>query len=817
MSMTISILLKRTFVTLFFLGSVIYSARPLNALPASISQVPKDSFLVFSIDIEAILNKSNMRKSPVWAPIIDVLSLSTPQLKSLLLEGEHYGFNFGIPVQFFVRTTPSKKNPLSFGLVSTVGDIKKADQFIANFAESMDFKKRKGKSIRYRKDGLPIEFGRKGKVFYIVGVGPIIRDSDSSNIELDKLSRSISNKNKEDQFPESLTKHFSRPSEISLYLDGSGLANVVQENWPDDQWKKLLPLLDPFFTRQFGLHIISNKDSLKITTQEYSTVTNDHSKPIREIGMLDQVPGDSPLVVRLSIPTKQFQQAATFAVDQLLQILSEGKINKEVKLPGFNSTPTELLTTPNGDFIFAGGHFNKQIKYSPNGELSPAISPVLLFGMGIDQQVALKQLLSGLNSSNSIRSILNINQLHLVDQLDQFWLTSINYLREIEKSKPIVPLSKNRKRFLNQHSFALDLNVVQANQSIRTHSSLSYPQLKLLNIADDFSRISSKVIDGELITHVKLLDANRSGWEVIFKHAGQAIIDQANQSIFQAIAQNDLNLVIQAVQKGSLINATDRFGHSPIHYAAYKGNARIVDYLLNNGGNPNIRGRHQSTPLHSAAWGRNIQVLELLLEDGAEVDAKTDEGETPGMTAALRGEKEMLEILFALSADPHAKDIHGTNFIDLAAAGGHEAIVNLLEEIGVDNQNPLHVAAGLGDIKQIKKLLNNGYSINVKDAFGATPLLVAMVSGKEDIVEFLLSQNANPHISAKDGYNLMHGAAFSGKRSLVQKALSYNLDVNSRYGPDGITPVDVAEETGDALPFLRSLGGKTAWELGRIR
>jgi ankyrin repeat protein len=176
----------------------------------------------------------------------------------------------------------------------------------------------------------------------------------------------------------------------------------------------------------------------------------------------------------------------------------------------------------------------------------------------------------------------------------------------------------------------------------------------------------------------------------------------------------------------------------------------------------------------------------------------------------------MLEILFALSADPHATDIHGTNLLDLAAAGGHKAIVELLQEIGVNNQNPLHIAAGIGDLKEVKKLLKEGQSINSRDSFGATPLLIAMVSGKEDMVDFLISQNANPNLSAMNGYTLMHGAAFSGKKSLVQKVLNYNIEVNPRYGPDGITPVDVAEETGDALLYLRALGGKTAWELGKV-
>ena len=817
MSMTISISSKILFLVLLALGRYLLTPVSLNALPSTTSRVPEDSFLVASLNMEAILKKSKMNESKVWRPLIDALNFSTPQLKTLLFDKKQNSFNFKIPVQLFVRTSNSEKKPLSFGVLTAVQNIEKVDQIIANFAESMNFTKQKGKNIRYRNDRVPIEFGRKGKVFHIIGMGPIVRDAGASAQELDNLSRLIFSKPKGDRFPDSLKKHFSRSDDLSVYIDGSGFANVFEENWPDDQWKTLLPLFDPFFTRQYGLHMQSNIGSIKMTALEYSSEINKASGPVQETSLLDKIPGDSPLVIRLSLPSKEVQQTTTLAIDQVLQMLSNGKINKDSILPGFNATPAELLTAPSGDFIFAGGHFNEKNIYQQSGKYSPSLSPSLLIGVGIDQQLALKQLLAGLNSVNSLRSLLDANQLHLTNLGKQIWLTSIDYLRELKNNKPLTPLSKNRKKILNKYSFALDLNVAQASQSIRKHSSLSFPQLKMLNIADDFSRVSSKIFKGELVTHLRLIDTNRSGLEALFKHIGQGIIDQANQEIFQAIAQDNLNLVIQAVQKGSLINATDRFGHSPLHYAAYKGNPRIVDHLLNNGGNPNIRGRHESTPLHSAAWGRNIKVLELLLEDGADVDAKTDEGETPGMTAALRGEKEMLEILFALSADPHAKDIHGTNFMDLAAAGGHKDIVSLLKEIGVINNNPLHIAAGLGDLKEVKKLLNEGYLINDKDAFGATPLLVAMVSGKEEIIDFLLSKKANPYLSAKDGYNLMHGAAFSGKKNLVRKALSYEMDVNSRYGPDGVTPVDVADETGDALPFLRALGGKTAWELGRVK
>ena len=787
----------------------------LLAFPPSTVRVPQDSFLVVSLKMDALLKKSNIKESKVWRPIIDAFNLSLPEIKSLFLQPDSNGFNLRSPVQVFLRTSNSEKKSLTFGLLATVDDVNQIDQLIANFAESLGFAKRKGKAIRYEKKGVPIEFGRKGKVFHLTGVGPVMLDAESSRQELEKLYRLISDRDRKDGFPDSLTEHFSRTSDLSLYLDGSGIAKMVDEYWPEDRWKSLLPLFDPLLTRQFGLQLTSKEGSIKATMIDYSSEMTDIDSRGNELSLLHQIPGDLPLVVRLSIPTSHIQNTATLAVDQILQVLSSGKITKDTTLPGFNSTLTDLLKAPSGDFILAGGHFSEKISFLENGQLSPRLSSTLLFGMGVEEPLSIKQFLSGITSANSMRSLLTANQLELINKGKRLWLTSKDYLREIERNNPIVPLSQHRKKFLNQHSFAMDLDVTRANHSIRKQSSLKFPQLKLLNIADDFSRVSMQAVKNELITNIRLTDANQSGWEVIFKHIGQTFIDHANQPIFEAIAQNNLNLVIQAVNRGGLVNATDRFGHSPIHYAAYKGNVQIVDYLLKKGGNPNIRGRHESTPLHSAAWGRNLKVLELLLEDGAEVDARTDEGETPCMTAALRGEQEMLEILFALSADPHARDIHGSNLIDLAAAGGHKSIVSLLREIGVRNQNPLHVAAGLGDLDEVKKLLKKGYSVNARDSFGATPLLIATVSGKESIVDFLLERKANPLISAKDGYNLMHGAAFSGKKSLVKKALSFDLDVNSRYRTDGVTPVDVADERGEALPFLRALGGKTAWELGR--
>ena len=786
-----------------------------SAAPSGGNRVPADSFLVLSVKAEALIGKSNILQSSTWAPLLGKLALSQPTLHEILLDRNSSGLNLESPLRLFARVEGKESSLPSFGLIAMVKEPSKADSSLAEIAESLGISKKKGKGTRYGKDAFPLEIGRKGRVCYLLGVAPTTKGNGSIDERLKDFQSAFLTPENVQKLPSSLKTHLNQSSDLALYLDGTGLAKIIEDFWPEDQWKKLLPTLDQLFNRQIGIHFQSNQGVVKMTATEYSGVTQSDQDPASPISILNQIPGDAPLVVRLSLSEDSFRSSAVRSIDHVLKFISNGKIDKDSKLPGFDSSATELLSFPSGDFVLAGGTFRSRIIPTGTGQATTKLEPSFLLGLGVAQPITFKRFMAGLNAAKSLDTLLEVQNLHLVDDKDKIWLSTFDFLREVQMKKPLVPLSKSRAKLLGDHFFALDLDIQKANEELRKLDSLSYDQLKALSWAQDFTRLTFRSSGSDqLIGVLKTRDEDLQGWEVIAHHLGQEIIDSINANLFQAIVANDFDALIKAIEKGALINANDRFGHTPLHFTAYKGNARFLQFLLQNGGDPNARG-DMTRPLFSAAWGRNAAALEVLLEEGSDVDARTDEGETPGMTAALRGEKEILEILFALSADPHAEDVHGTNLIDLAAAGGHEAIVDKLSKIGVKNENPLHVAAGLGEQEKVKKLLQKGRKINERDSFGATPLLIAMVAGQEKMVDFLLSRKADPKLSAKDGYTLMHGAAFSGKKALVRKALSLGLEVNPRYGKNGITPTDVAEDEGDALPFLRALGGRTAWELGR--
>lgn len=59
----------------------------------------------------------------------------------------------------------------------------------------------------------------------------------------------------------------------------------------------------------------------------------------------------------------------------------------------------------------------------------------------------------------------------------------------------------------------------------------------------------------------------------------------ANEDLFSAIESNNINAVINAVNKGADVNAKNFEGTSVLHLAAFGGNLEIVKYLVGKGAN----------------------------------------------------------------------------------------------------------------------------------------------------------------------------------------------------------------------------------------
>ena len=103
----------------------------------------------------------------------------------------------------------------------------------------------------------------------------------------------------------------------------------------------------------------------------------------------------------------------------------------------------------------------------------------------------------------------------------------------------------------------------------------------------------------------------------------------SKKDLFKIVQTNDVSAVISALIAGEDINARNKAGNTPLHYACERGHTEIVNLLLNNGADVNARNNGGHTPLHWACWRAYAVAARLLLEKGADPGVKNISGIVP--------------------------------------------------------------------------------------------------------------------------------------------------------------------------------------------
>lgn len=107
------------------------------------------------------------------------------------------------------------------------------------------------------------------------------------------------------------------------------------------------------------------------------------------------------------------------------------------------------------------------------------------------------------------------------------------------------------------------------------------------------------------------------------------------------------------------------------------------------------------------------------------------------------------------------------------------------ESISVSAENDIHGAVISDNMDAVKKYINDGGDLNVRDPFGgSSPLITAAVFGKAEMAKVLIDAGADINFQNNDGSTALITAAFFCRPDIVKMLLDKNADktVVNKYG-----------------------------------
>ncbi|XP_044158313.1 CARD- and ANK-domain containing inflammasome adapter protein-like [Bufo gargarizans] len=332
----------------------------------------------------------------------------------------------------------------------------------------------------------------------------------------------------------------------------------------------------------------------------------------------------------------------------------------------------------------------------------------------------------------------------------------------------------------------------------------------------------------------------------------QKVGQQSTVGVFDAVMKGDLS-TLEAILKGSNVNAVNSSGETLLHVAASNGHVPVIEFLLSKGAKVDAKDKKRRTPLHRAAENGHIEAARVLLQAGANMYSLDSDSQSPLHLAAQnnhhhlvklllqeegkryknrtnflhqetsKDNSRLVEILLKNGASVDGMDEKKRTALYHAVSGGHEATVKVLLEAGAtidpsiidvafstNNEyifglllqyskglspdtmiSAMFKAVKLNLFGIIKALIDKGTDVNARNDIQYTPLLLAAELGKSETAQALIEKGAQVSDRTPNLNTALHLSVQAGDVSTTNLLLRKGINVNIT-GPGEQTPLHVA-------------------------
>lgn len=249
---------------------------------------------------------------------------------------------------------------------------------------------------------------------------------------------------------------------------------------------------------------------------------------------------------------------------------------------------------------------------------------------------------------------------------------------------------------------------------------------------------------------------------------------QANENIWQAAENNNLVGVIFALRENPNVNATNDLGQTPLMIAAKNGYAEVAKLLIEKEADVNLRDYEGQTALSYATYFHHQKLAQLLIEAGA------NENSTPQTPANGKSKH--------VSIPPPPVKKNETPVV-------------------VYDWSDLKIAAKKGEVKKVRRLIEQSIDIHRTDDQGWTALMFAVQEGHQGVVELLIEQSADVNVRGEEGWTPLMLAALEGDVQIVKLLIEAGANINAKNDYDwSVYMFAILSKNNEIIQILENAG-----------